>query len=76
MKVLRTKDVVKVIGMSRSSLAREISEGRFVTPIALGPRSRGYLESDVLAWLESRRLTAGPVSEKEFAAHIAQQAAA
>jgi prophage regulatory protein len=55
MKVLRISAVVQKTGMSRSWLYREIEAGRFVPQVELGSRARGYLESDVDAWLEARK---------------------
>ncbi|MFM0161339.1 helix-turn-helix transcriptional regulator [Paraburkholderia sediminicola] len=40
-------------GLSRSEIYRRIKNGSFVKPISLGPRSVGWLESDVSAWLDS-----------------------
>ena len=41
-------------GMSRSSIYKAIQDGHFPTPIAIGRRAVGWLESDITAWIESR----------------------
>ena len=37
-------------GFSRSQLLEMIADGRFPRPLRLGPRSVGWLESEILAW--------------------------
>ena len=39
------------IGLSRSTIYQRISEGTFPTPISLGDRAIGWLESEVDGWL-------------------------
>lgn len=58
MKTLRIAAVVQKTGMSRSWLYREIQAGRFVPPVRLGERARGYVESDVEAWMQARKESA------------------
>jgi prophage regulatory protein len=52
--VLRLPAVRARTGRSRSSIYADIKLGRFPAPIKLGPRSVGWLETDVMSWLESR----------------------
>jgi prophage regulatory protein len=49
--ILRLKDVVRRIGLSRSTIYQRISEGTFPKPISLGDRAIGWLESEIDAWL-------------------------
>jgi prophage regulatory protein len=44
----------RVGGLSRSWIYQEITEGRFPTPIKLGGRAVGWLQSEVDAWLFDR----------------------
>jgi prophage regulatory protein len=44
----------RVGGLSKSWIYQEITEGRFPTPIKLGGRAVGWLESEVDAWLSDR----------------------
>jgi prophage regulatory protein len=44
----------RVGGLSKSWIYQEITEGRFPTPIKLGGRAVGWLQSEVDAWLSDR----------------------
>ncbi len=52
-RILRKKEVLKVIGKSESSLYRDINAGRFPTPVRLGQNSVGWREDDVRNWLDA-----------------------
>ena len=43
-----------MIGLSRSTIYEQIQAGTFPKPIRLGPKAVGWLESEVLAWIEAR----------------------
>ena len=62
-KILRLPDVKKKIGRSRSGIYLMISQGIFPKPIALGPRSVGWLESDIDDWI-NERINATRIGEK------------
>lgn len=49
--ILRLPTVKARTGLSRSTLYLKVSRGEFPTPIHLGPRAVGWLESDVVAWI-------------------------
>jgi prophage regulatory protein len=51
---LRLSTVKSRTGLSRSTLYRRISEGSFPSPIQLGGRAVGWLDSDVDAWIEAQ----------------------
>ncbi len=53
-KILRLPEVKDRTGLSRSTLYLRISEGRFPTPISLGGRAVGWLESEIEKWLEQQ----------------------
>ena len=53
-RVIRMKDVVKIVGLSRSTLWRLQKEGEFIDGVRLSANSVGYFASDVEAWLASR----------------------
>jgi prophage regulatory protein len=61
MTILRTADVTRLTGISRTTIWREERAGRFPSRIRLGANSVGWLEDEVRAWLESRPrgMTAG-----------------
>jgi prophage regulatory protein len=52
--ILRLKQVCHRTGLSRSTLYLKMSQGDFPKPISLGVRSRGWLENEVAAWVQSR----------------------
>lgn len=43
-----------ITGMARSTLYKAMKDGQFPPSISLGPRSVGWLESDVQDWLTAR----------------------
>lgn len=53
-KILRRKDVESMIGLSRSTIYKLISQGTFPKAIRLGPRAVGWRLSDIEIWIESR----------------------
>lgn len=55
-KILRLHDVVKVTGLSRSTIYVEIAKGNFPRQVSLtGRRSVGWNENAVAQWIESRQ---------------------
>jgi prophage regulatory protein len=52
--ILRLRDVLRRLSISRSSLYALIKAGKFNQPISLGPRSVGWLESDVTDFITKR----------------------
>jgi len=53
-RVIRMTELMKITGLSRSTLWRLIKSGDMVNPIILGPNSIGFLASEVFSWLGSR----------------------
>lgn len=52
-KILRLPDVKARTGLSRSSIYNYIRAGNFPEAVRLGPRTVGWLESAVEAWIAS-----------------------
>lgn len=50
--ILRLPAVKMCTGLSRSTIYLKISEGSFPKPISLGSRAVGWIESEVMDWLE------------------------
>lgn len=50
---LRLADVMERTGLSRSTIYLHISQGRFPNNINLGPRSVGWLESEIETWMQN-----------------------
>jgi len=53
MRILRLKEVISKTGLARSTIYKYIDIGSFPRPVPLGGRSVGWVESEVLAWIES-----------------------
>lgn len=51
---IKLNQVRNVTALSTSEIYRRIAAGTFPTQIALGPKSVVWLESEVVAWCESR----------------------
>lgn len=53
-RALRLPEVMKITGLSRSSLYSLIQQGEFCPGFMIGPNARAWLHSDVMAWLNNR----------------------
>ncbi len=51
---LRLADVMARTGLSRSAIYLGISQGNFPQNINISPRSVGWLESEIDAWMQAR----------------------
>jgi prophage regulatory protein len=54
---LRLQAVIRVTGLSRSTLYRLIADERFPRPVQLGPRAVAWRRTDIDAWSEARPVT-------------------
>lgn len=52
--ILRLPVVKTRTGLSRSTIYLRVSEGSFPRPIALGPRSVGWIEAEIADWIAQR----------------------
>jgi prophage regulatory protein len=52
--ILRLPEVKYRTGLSRSTIYLRIKEGSFPTPISLGDRAVGWIESEIQYWLEQQ----------------------
>ena len=57
--VMSLLDVSVEVNGSSSSIKRWVATGSFPQPIALGPRRRGWLRSEVVDWLAQRAAARG-----------------
>jgi prophage regulatory protein len=65
MPILRTADVVRLTGLSRTTLWRLERKGIFPSRIRLGLNSVGWREGEVRDWIDSRpRGMTNPVAAK------------
>ena len=49
--ILKLNEVIRRVGLSRSSLYARISVGTFPRPVSLGVRAVGWRESEITAWV-------------------------
>ena len=52
--ILRMPDVSARVGLKRSQIYDLIQRNEFPTPVALGKRARGWLQTDIDHWIEER----------------------
>lgn len=51
--ILRTKHVLAKTKFGRTYLYQEVKAGRFPQPVSLGGKSKGWIESEVDAWIDA-----------------------
>jgi prophage regulatory protein len=54
LRVLRLREVERTTGIKRSTIYEGMERGTFPKPIALAPRSVGWLQHEIEGWLEQR----------------------
>lgn len=52
--IYRLPEVMARTGLSRSSIYEQIRKGKFPSQINLGPRAVGWIESEIVNWIEAR----------------------
>jgi prophage regulatory protein len=52
--ILRRKQVEARTGLSRSTIYQQINDGVFPSPVSLGARAVGWLESEINAWISGK----------------------
>lgn len=52
-RILRTHEVIEMTGMSRPTIWRKEKAGAFPARRQLGANSVGWLESEVIAWMDN-----------------------
>jgi prophage regulatory protein len=57
-RLLRLRDVVHIVGMSRAHVYNLIKQGLFPRPIALGSNCARWVQSEVQAWVSDSIATA------------------
>lgn len=64
MKILRIKEVIEIVKISRVTIWRFERVGKFPGRVKLGANSVGWLEDEVLEWIASRpRVNAKQLAE-------------
>ena len=52
--ILGIAEVVEMVGISPSTIFRQIAAGTFPRPIRLAPNRIGWLKSEIEAWIAAR----------------------
>lgn len=52
--ILRLPKVISLTGLSRSSIYARVKRSEFPKPISLGERAVGWVESEILDWIDQR----------------------
>jgi len=52
--IYRLPQVMARTGLSRSTIYELIRKGKFPSQINLGPRAVGWIESEIVNWIEAR----------------------
>lgn len=65
MRFIRAREVLRMIGVSRTTLWRMVRAGLFPQPVRITKRNTGYIFDDVESWMRDRagRPAPGAVSE-------------
>jgi prophage regulatory protein len=53
-KIIRLPEVKKTTGLCRSTIYKKMAEKTFPPQISLGPKSVGWLETDVQNWIQEK----------------------
>lgn len=54
-RVTRLREIVEITQRSKTMIYEDIRAGRFPAGFLIGKKARGWLLSDVMSWLESRK---------------------
>lgn len=54
LKILRRPAVESITGLSRSTIYQNMQVGDFPKPIRLGAKAVGWVESEIVDWIEAR----------------------
>lgn len=52
--LIRLPSVIRMTGLARSTIYREIAAGRFPECVKVGARASAWLESEVQDWIQQR----------------------
>ena len=52
-RIVRLPEVMRLTGLSKTTIHRRYRAGTFPRPLRLGPQSIGWRLGEILAWLES-----------------------
>jgi len=58
-KLLKMREVLALVGMSRASVYRKLDEGTFPRPVKLGQRAIAWREDTISDWIEGLQTSEG-----------------
>lgn len=67
--ILRLPNVLGRTGLSRSTVYKRITDGRFPPPISLGGRAVGWIESEIDDWVQ-RQIAISREESESHRAHL------
>lgn len=53
-RIIKLSEVTRQTALSKSSIYRKAAEGAFPSPVKLGERASGWLQSEISQWVEER----------------------
>ncbi len=56
-RLLKSRDVFRLVTLSRTTVWRRVREGTFPAPVSLGTTRIAWRESDIAAWMAAQKLT-------------------
>lgn len=56
MKIIRLPEVMEQTGLGRSTIYLRVSTGLFPSPVSLGGRAVGWLQSEIEEWINSKAI--------------------
>jgi len=62
-RILRMREVIQRIGLSRSTIYKLMENDKFPRPMKLGSQAIGWRDSDIETWIASRPVA--PVKRRE-----------
>jgi prophage regulatory protein len=54
-RIIRLHEVIRRVGLSRSSIYQYIQKGMFPKQIPIGARAVGWLEAEIDLWIDGQR---------------------
>ena len=57
MRIIRTEDLTRRLGLSRATIFRNVKAGRFPASIKISQRAIGWRIDDVEAWISAQAAT-------------------
>lgn len=54
MRIIKLAEVIRITGLSRSSIYRKLNDNSFPVPVPLGHKAVGWVEDEVHQWILER----------------------